>query len=94
MTPLNEVTCPTGEVVSIKRKSPFDFYGKCLSGPRYFKKGKVVGLDIKAEDEQIKLGNGYDHNFILQNILKTKKSKLPLYDEKVNYCAKLYNSSW
>lgn len=91
MTPLNEDTCPTGEIVSIKKKSPFDFYGKCLFGPKYFKRGKVVGQDIKAKDEQIKLGNGYDHNFILQNINKTRKAKLQPYRKEVNYCAKLHN---
>ena len=92
MTLLNEDTCPTGEIVPIKRKSPFDFYGKCLFGPRRFKQGKVVGEDINANDPQIKLGNGYDHNFIIQNMEKSKKAKLHPYNNQVNYCAKVHNN--
>lgn len=92
MTPLNEDTCPTGDIVSIKKKSPFDFYGKCLFKPKYFKRGKVFGKDIKANDPQIKMGNGYDHNFILQDLKKTKRARLPIYNNKINYCAKVHNN--
>lgn len=82
MTPLNEDTCPTGEIIPIEKNSPFDFY----------KQGKIVGEDINANDPQIKLGNGYDHNFIIQNIENSKEAKLQPYNDQVNYCAKVHNN--
>lgn len=91
MTPLNEDTCPTGEVVPIQPNSPFDFYGKSSNGPKYFAQGKLVGQDINCKDEQIKLGNGYDHNFMIQSIEDTRAAKLMPYNDKINYCAKLHN---
>lgn len=34
--------------------------------PFDFNTAKPVGRDIDADDEQLKLGNGYDHNFIIR----------------------------
>lgn len=91
MTPLNEDTCPTGEIIPIKRRSPFDFYGKGIFGPKFYKRGKAVGKDINANDPQIEMGNGYDHNFIIQNMEKSAHAKLPAYSNQINYCAKVHN---
>lgn len=44
---------PTGEIQSVDG-TPFDF--------RVYKK---IGLDIEADNTQIKYGNGFDHNFAL-----------------------------
>ena len=44
---------PTGEIQSVDG-TPFDF--------RDYKK---IGLDIEADNTQIKYGNGFDHNFAL-----------------------------
>lgn len=44
---------PTGELKSVEN-TPFDF--------RSYKK---IGLEIEADDTQLKYGNGYDHNFAL-----------------------------
>lgn len=44
---------PTGEIQSVEG-TPFDF--------RDYKK---IGLDIEADNTQIKYGNGFDHNFAL-----------------------------
>ncbi len=52
-TTINEQTCPTGEIVSVKG-TPFDFT-----------KPKIIGRDMLKENEQICLANGYDHNFVL-----------------------------
>lgn len=82
MTPLNEDTCPTGEIIPIEKNSPFDFY----------KQGKLLGEDINANDPQIKMGNGYDHNFIIQSIEDSKEAKLQPYNDQVNYCAKVHNN--
>jgi aldose 1-epimerase len=51
--PVNETLIPTGEQKAVKG-TPFDF---TVSKP--------IGKDINAEDDQLKKGKGYDHNWIL-----------------------------
>lgn len=51
--PVNETLIPTGEQKAVK-DTPFDF---TISKP--------IGKDISAEDDQLKKGKGYDHNWIL-----------------------------
>jgi aldose 1-epimerase len=45
---------PDGRVVSVGG-TPFDF-----------RTGKAIGRDILAKDEQLRLGMGFDHNFIVR----------------------------
>jgi aldose 1-epimerase len=52
-TPTDSSAIPTGEIQTVEN-TPFDFL-----------KPFVVGERINAENEQIKFGNGYDHNFVL-----------------------------
>ncbi|RAI94766.1 aldose epimerase family protein [Algoriphagus yeomjeoni] len=52
-TPVNEVLIPTGEVPSVIG-TPFDFTTPTLIGER-----------IENENEQLKFGGGYDHNWVL-----------------------------
>ena len=52
-TPVNDVLIPTGEVVSVK-ETPFDFTEPTRIGAR-----------INEENEQLKFGGGYDHNWVL-----------------------------
>ncbi len=52
-TLLDKEQIPTGEIKSVKA-TPFDFT-----------KEKEIGTDIGKDDEQIKIGNGYDQNFVL-----------------------------
>lgn len=52
-TPVVEGLIPTGEVRSVKN-TPFDF-----TTP------KRIGLDLEANDMQMKYGFGYDHNFVV-----------------------------
>jgi aldose 1-epimerase len=52
-TPVDSGLIPTGELRSVEG-TPFDF-----------RKPKAIGARIDADDEQIKLGQGYDHNFVL-----------------------------
>jgi aldose 1-epimerase len=52
-TPVNAGLIPTGELRSVTG-TPFDFTSRTRIGAR-----------IDADDEQIKLGGGYDHNFVL-----------------------------
>ncbi len=51
--PVNETLIPTGEQKAVKG-TPFDF---TIS--------KSIGKDISADDDQLKKGKGYDHNWIL-----------------------------
>lgn len=51
--PIDETSIPTGEIRFVK-DTPFDF-----------RTPKPIGQDIDADDEQIKNGAGYDHNYVL-----------------------------
>jgi aldose 1-epimerase len=52
-TPVDSGLIPTGEIRSVAG-TPFDF-----------RKPTVIGERIDQDDEQLKLGKGYDHNFVL-----------------------------
>ncbi|MFH5802735.1 aldose epimerase family protein [Alienimonas sp. DA493] len=52
-TPVDDTLIPTGELAAVKG-TPFDFTA-----------GKPIGKEIAADDEQLKIGGGYDHNFVL-----------------------------
>jgi aldose 1-epimerase len=53
MTPVDSNLIPTGELKPVKG-TPFDFTTE-----------HVVGERINNNDEQLKLGRGYDHNFVI-----------------------------
>lgn len=53
ITPVDKGLIPTGKLVSVEG-TPFDF-----------RQPKAIGRDIKANDQQMTFGLGYDHNFIL-----------------------------
>lgn len=52
-TPVVAGLIPTGEIVSL------------LGTPLDFTQPKVIGQDINSDFEQVVLGNGYDHNWVL-----------------------------
>jgi len=52
-TPIDETSAPTGEIRSVK--------GTFMD----FTRSKKIGADINREDEQLKYGSGYDHNWVL-----------------------------
>lgn len=52
-TELGEGTLPTGRILPVER-TPLDF-----------RRFKPLGQDIDADCEQLRLGGGYDHNFVL-----------------------------
>lgn len=52
-TPTDNGSIPTGELRRVKG-TPFDFT-----------KSTAIGARIDQDDEQLKFGNGYDHNFVL-----------------------------
>lgn len=53
-TPSDATLIPTGEYRDVTG-TPFDFRTE-----------KTIGQDIHADDEQIKNGGGYDHNYVLK----------------------------
>lgn len=52
-TPIDSTFMTSGEIRSVEG-TPFDF-----------RRGKTVGRDIDADDEQLKNGMGFDHNMVL-----------------------------
>ena len=52
-TPVDSVLIPTGEIASVEG-TPFDF-----------REPKAIGQDLEVENEQLKNGAGYDHNWVL-----------------------------
>lgn len=55
---LDNTCVPTGKILDVS-STPFDFRSL-----------KCIGLDIDKDDEQIKIGSGYDHPFLLGNSKK------------------------
>jgi len=52
-TPVNETLIPTGELAPVAG-TPFDF-----------RKAKAIGRDIEQDNEQLRFGGGFDHNWVL-----------------------------
>ncbi len=52
-TPTIEGSIPTGEFAPV------------AGTPMDFTKGRVIGDEIDADTEQLKIGGGYDHNFVI-----------------------------
>jgi aldose 1-epimerase len=52
-TPIDSTFIPTGKIKSVAG-TPFDF-----------RKPKAIGARINTNNQQLKNGNGYDHNFVL-----------------------------
>ena len=53
-TPVDSVLIPTGEIAPVEG-TPFDF-----------REAHTIGERIDADDEQLRNGNGYDHNWVLR----------------------------
>ena len=55
ITEVNESLIPTGNEILVEN-TPFDFRNE-----------KLIGKDINADNKLLKIGQGYDHNFVLNN---------------------------
>ena len=55
-TPVDSVLIPTGEITDVTG-TPFDF-----------RQPKAIGQDVDVENEQLKNGAGYDHNWVLDRV--------------------------
>jgi aldose 1-epimerase len=67
-TPVDSGLIPTGELKAVAG-TPFDFT-----------KPHEVGERINADDEQIRLGHGYDHNFVIDGGGKALTKAAEVYD--------------
>ncbi|NRB53509.1 MAG: galactose mutarotase [Saprospiraceae bacterium] len=54
ITPVDETLIPTGKLMAVKG-TPFDF-----TNP------KAIGAEINGDHEQMKIGGGYDHNYVIK----------------------------
>lgn len=89
ITRMGDDFCPTGEIMDISN-TPLDFT-----------KEKEIGKDINEDNRDLKIANGYDFNYILENIgLKNKAAtvksnetgrKLEVYTDRP--CMQLYTSN-
>jgi len=61
-TPVDSGLIPTGELRDVAG-TPFDF-----------RKSTAIGARISQDDEQLKLGGGYDHNFVLRRSAGSSES--------------------
>ncbi len=68
-TPVDSGLIPTGKIEEVKG-TPFNF-----TTP------KAIGTDLNADFEQLKIGKGYDHNFVLNDT--------PKNDDGLTLCAKV-----
>ena len=66
-TPANENLIPTGEMRPVEG-TPFDF-----------RTPKAIGQDINQDYDQLVLGNGYDHNWVLNTAGDITKLALSVY---------------
>lgn len=78
-TPVNNELLPTGEILSVKG-TPFDFTTFKAIGE---------GLRNYAENEQMKIGSGYDHNFVLNVSGKEPEEACQVYDPKTGRLMKV-----
>lgn len=62
ITPVDELLIPTGEFMPVKG-TEFDF-----TSP------KAIGKEINGVHPQLKLGGGYDHNFVLGNTCEMRRA--------------------
>jgi len=67
-TPVDAGLIPTGELKSVE-STPFDF-----------RKATAVGARINADDAQLHLGHGYDHNWVLDSQGGKLAEAAELYD--------------
>jgi aldose 1-epimerase len=67
-TPVDAGLIPTGELAPVEN-TPFDFLTATAIGAR-------IGMD----NEQLKRGNGYDHNYVLNGLMGTLRKAASAYE--------------
>jgi aldose 1-epimerase len=69
-TPVDSVLIPTGELRAVKG-TPFDFT-----------KAIAIGARIETDDQQLKFGKGYDHNWVLDKTRAGLAKAAEVYEPK------------
>lgn len=77
-TPTDAICIPTGEIRPVKG-TPFDF-----------RLPKKIGRDLNHDDEQLKIGRGYDHNFCIENYDGTFKEFAAVWEPKSGRVMRAY----
>jgi len=70
ITPVDATLIPTGKLMPVAG-TPFDFT-----------KPRLIGEDINSDNEQIRFGGGYDHNFVLDGESGKLRLVAKLYSKK------------
>lgn len=81
-TPINSACIPTGEIRDVAG-TPFDFTQMKAVGK---------GLHESMDDEQMKFGCGYDHNFVLDVSGKAPEKAAELYDPQSGRFMEVYTT--
>jgi aldose 1-epimerase len=79
-TPVDSGLIPTGELRAVKG-TPFDF-----SQPT------AIGARIDQDDEQLKLGKGYDHNFVLNGKMGTNRKAVTVFEPTTGRVIEVWTS--
>jgi aldose 1-epimerase len=79
ITPTDEGMIPTGKLQPVEG-TPFDF-----------RSATAIGKRIEDENQQLKNGNGYDHNFVL-NQRKKEESAATLFDRESGRLMEVFTS--
>ena len=79
-TPVDEWLIPTGKIAKVA-ETPFDFT-----------KAKAIGQDIDADNEQIRFGRGFDHNWILNTEGNLRKAAARLVCPKTGIEVTVFTS--
>lgn len=79
-TPVVPGSIPIGKIASVAR-TPMDFTQK-----------KPIGRDIHAECEQLRIGQGYDHNFVIDDADGTLREIAEAEDVKSGRKMKVYTT--
>lgn len=95
ITAIDKEAIPTGEIMAVE-KTAFDF-----------RTPKTIGQDIEREEEQLKMGGGYDHNYALragEGVRKIAEVTAPVSGRKMTvytdcvgvqfYTGNFIESSW
>lgn len=90
-TPVDDNVIPTGEMSNV-HNSPFDFTS-----------AKTLEKDINNNNDQLRIGNGYDHNFIIDGYEGSFKKAAEIYSPISNISMtiltsqpgiQLYTANW
>lgn len=77
--PVDATLIPTGEIRSLK-ETPFDFTST-----------KTIGQEIHSKNNQLKLGHGYDHCWIINGERGTMRFAASAYDKKSGRFMEVYS---